>query len=182
MKQILGSEELGKAVRRAEKKLRSLGTPARSFLQGVLCLLLGFLLGRLELPGGISPLGCGFTAACGATPLGTAAAVGVMLGAVSGLGLTDGLRPAASVLLIYSALFLLRDWRLSRRRFFPPLVSAIMTAGGRQGRSYELCMDLLFGEEQQLINYCQQIRDRFGLPPVLLSREQRALKLLRGES
>ncbi len=128
MKQILGSEELGKAVRRAEKKLRSLGTPARSFLQGVLCLLLGFLLGRLELPGGISPLGCGFTAACGATPLGTAAAVGVMLGAVSGLGLTDGLRPAASVLLIYSAIFLLRDWRLSRRRFFPPLVSAIMTA------------------------------------------------------
>ncbi len=58
----------------------------------------------------------------------------------------------------------------------------VMTAGGRQGRSYELCMDLLFGEEQQLINYCQQIRDRFGLPPVLLSREQRALKLLRGES
>ena len=43
-------------------------------------------------------------------------------------------------------------------------------------------MDLLFGEEPQLINYCQQIRERFELPPVMLSREQKALKLLAGES
>ncbi len=50
-----------------------------------------------------------------------------MLGAVSGLGLGDGLRPAAAVLLTYSALFLLRDWKLSRRSFFAPLAAALMT-------------------------------------------------------
>ena len=59
---------------------------------------------------------------------------------------------------------------------------SVMLAGGRRGYGYELIMDLLFGEEQQLINYCQQIRERFGLPPVLLSREMKAQKLLAGEA
>lgn len=57
--------------------------------------------------------------------------------------------------------------------------SAEMLAGGRSDRSYELSMDLLFGEEGQLINYCRELGDRFGLPPILLSREQRAQRLLR---
>ena len=57
---------------------------------------------------------------------------------------------------------------------------SVMLAGGKQGRSYELIMDLLFGEEEQLVNYCQQIRERFGLPPVLLSREMKAQRLLAG--
>ena len=127
MKQILGSERLEKAVRSAEKTLRSLEAPAKRFLRGVLCLAFGFLLGRLRLPGGVSPLGAAFTAACGANPWGAAAAAGVMLGAVSGLGLIDGLRPAASVLLVYAALFLLREWRLCRRGFFAPLTAALMT-------------------------------------------------------
>ena len=65
-----------------------------------------------------------------------------------------------------------------RTRLCMAFDSMVMTAGGREERSYELVMDLLFGEERQLVNYCQQIRDRFGLPPVLLSREQRALRLM----
>ena len=69
-----------------------------------------------------------------------------------------------------------------RTRICMSFDSSVMTAGGREGRSYELTMDLLFGEEQQLINYCQQIRERFELPPVMLSREKKALKLLAGES
>ncbi len=68
-----------------------------------------------------------------------------------------------------------------RTRICMTFDSSVMTAGGREGRSYELVMDLLFGEERQLINYCQQIRDRFDLPPVLLSREQRAQRLMAGE-
>lgn len=127
MKHIPVTEHLGSAARRAAKKIGNLDEPGKKALRGVLCLALGFLLGQLELPGGISPLGGAFTAACGALPWGAAAAAGVMLGAVSGLGLTAGLRPAASVLLIYSALFLLRDWKLSRRRFFAPLAAALMT-------------------------------------------------------
>ena len=127
MKQLPGSEKMEQAARAAAKKLRGLDAPAKKALRGVGCLALGFLLGRLKLPGGVSPLGSAFTAACGASPWGAAAAAGVMLGAVSGLGLTAGLRPAASVLLVYAALFLLRDWKLSRRSFFAPLAAALMT-------------------------------------------------------
>ena len=127
MKQLPGSERLERAARTAAKKLRDLGAPAKKALRGLGCLALGFLLGRLKLPGGVSPLGSAFTAACGASTWGAAAAAGVMLGAVSGLGLTAGLRPAASVLLVYSALFLLRDWKLSRRSFFAPMAASLMT-------------------------------------------------------
>ena len=127
MKTILGSERMETWGRRAVKKLRSLDKPAGDVLRSVLCLAFGFLLGRLRLPGGISPLGSAFTAACGALPWGAAAAAGAMLGAVSALGVGDGLRPAAAVLLTYSALFLLRDWKLSRRSFFAPLAAALMT-------------------------------------------------------
>ncbi len=128
MKRIPGSEKLEAAARSAAKKLRGMNAAARNVLRGVLCLTVGFLLGRLRLSGGISPLGGGFAAACGAGSLGAAAAAGAMLGAVSGLGLGAGLRPAAAVLLIYSALFLLRDWPLTRRGFFAPLTAAVMTA------------------------------------------------------
>jgi len=65
-----------------------------------------------------------------------------------------------------------------RTRICMSFDSSLMMAGGQEDRIYELSMDLLFGEEQQLINYCQQIQDRFELPPVLISREQRALNLL----
>ena len=128
MKEILGSGKAESIGQQALKKLHSLDGRGKTALKGAACLVFGFLLGRLRLPGGISPLGSGFTAACGASPWGAAAAAGVMLGAVSGLGLTGGLRPAAAVLLVYAALFLLRDWRLTRKRFFPPLTAFVMTA------------------------------------------------------
>jgi hypothetical protein len=67
-----------------------------------------------------------------------------------------------------------------RTRICMSFDSSVIYAGGREGRSYELCMDLLFGEESQLVNYCQQIRERFDLPPVLLSREMKAQRLLAG--
>ena len=65
-----------------------------------------------------------------------------------------------------------------RTRICMSFDDSVIMAGGKEERSFELCMDLLFGEEQQLIIYCQQIRERFGLPPVLLSREMRAQRLL----
>jgi hypothetical protein len=99
VKEILGSGKAESIGQRALKKLHSLDGRGKTALKGAACLVFGFLLGRLRLPGGISPLGSSFTAACGASPWGAAAAAGVMLGAVSGLGLTGGLRPAAAVLL-----------------------------------------------------------------------------------
>ncbi len=65
-----------------------------------------------------------------------------------------------------------------RTRICMSFDDSVIMAGGREERSFELCMDLLFGEEQQLVIYCQQIQERFGLPPVLLSREQKAQRLL----
>ncbi len=53
-----------------------------------------------------------------------------------------------------------------------------ITAGKLEERRFVLSMDLLFGEENQLINYCQQIRERFNLPPVIHSRQQRAMHLI----
>ncbi len=67
-----------------------------------------------------------------------------------------------------------------RTRICMSFDDSVIMAGGKEERSFELCMDLLFGEESQLINYCQQIRERFGLPPVLLSREMKAQRLLAG--
>jgi len=65
-----------------------------------------------------------------------------------------------------------------RTRILMSFDSGVLMAGGREERSYELSMDLLFGEESQLVNYCQQIQEQFGLSPVVLSRQQRAQRLI----
>ncbi len=59
--------------------------------------------------------------------------------------------------------------------------SGEIVAGEKRQPTYDLSMELLYGEEDQLVNYCQQLQEQFGLPPVLLSREQRALRLMNGE-
>ena len=44
---------------------------------------------------------------------------------------------------------------------------------------YYLFFALLFGHERLLLNYCQQVSERFSLAPVRASRQQQALRLLR---
>ncbi len=44
---------------------------------------------------------------------------------------------------------------------------------------YYLYFELLFGEEGLLLNYCEQVSERFSLAPVMVSRQQQALRLLR---
>lgn len=86
----------------------------------------GFLLSRVSLFGVCSPLGSGFTAACGGGFGGAFAAVGSMLGAVS-IGAKAGLRYAAVTLLVYAAAFLFRDIYISRKAWFMPLMCSIMS-------------------------------------------------------
>lgn len=117
----------GRLLRRAREKLEGMNDSLRAVLEAVGRFLFGFLLGRVSLPGGIAPLGGAFVAACGDGGHGAAAAAGVMLGSAAGYGLAGGLRGAASALLIYSALFLLREWKLTARPFFAPLTAAFMT-------------------------------------------------------
>ena len=68
-----------------------------------------------------------------------------------------------------------------RTRISMTFENGLLTVDSREERRFVLSMDLLFGEENQLINYCQQIRERFALPPVILSRHRLAQHLLRQE-
>ena len=45
--------------------------------------------------------------------------------------------------------------------------------------TYYLFFELLFGDVELLLNYCEQVQERFGLSTVQLSREQMALRLMR---
>ena len=112
---------------RLPQKLRDMDERKKSVLRAIGVFLFGFLLGRTELPGRFAPLGPAFAAAWGAGGCGAAAAAGVMLGAVAGFGLAEGMRVAATALLVYAALFLLKDWRFTEKAFFPPLAAAFMT-------------------------------------------------------
>ena len=127
MKKDMRTRFWDRLLGRLPQRLRSLDEGKRSILKGIGVFLFGFLLGRTELPGRCAPLGPAFTAAWGAGGCGAAAAAGVMLGSVAGFGLTEGLKTAAAVLLVYAALFLLRDWSWTERAFFAPLTAAIMT-------------------------------------------------------
>ncbi len=91
-------------------------------------LLGGWLLGRVTFFGGCAPLGPGFTGACGGGAEGAFAAAGAMLGAVSRLGLAEGVRYAAADLLIYAAAVLLRGLAVRRKPWFMPLICLVMSA------------------------------------------------------
>lgn len=54
-----------------------------------------------------------------------------------------------------------------------------LVAGEKRQPVYALYLELLFGDEALLFNYCRQLSDRFQLSPVLLSRHQQALRLMR---
>lgn len=57
-----------------------------------------------------------------------------------------------------------------------------LVAGDRRMPIYNLSMELLFGEERLLVNYCEQICEQFRLQPVNRSRESKALSLMREEN
>jgi triphosphatase len=54
-----------------------------------------------------------------------------------------------------------------------------LIADGKRMPLYELGLELLYGSEDLLLDYCRQLRERFALSPLLLSRHERALRLLR---
>lgn len=128
VKQTMELRRLGEKLRTAAKLDLAPRGRARSALGDFSALAMSFLLGRTGLPGGLMPLGAGFVAACGDRRRKALAAIGLMLGSVTGLGLLHGLRYAAAALLIYATGFLLRGFALSHRSCFAPLSAAVMTA------------------------------------------------------
>jgi inorganic triphosphatase YgiF len=57
--------------------------------------------------------------------------------------------------------------------------SGELVAGEKRGLLYELGLELLYGSEELLLDYCEQLRKKFDLSPVLLAKHERALRLLR---
>ena len=129
MKQTDSMRRLREKLRTAAKKGSAPHGRIRTAAEDLAALLLGFLFGKTELPGGCAPLGMGLLGACGDSERrGALVTVGVMVGSVGSFGLLRGLRYAAAALLIYATLFLLRGLKLARRSGFAPLSAALMTA------------------------------------------------------
>jgi inorganic triphosphatase YgiF len=54
-----------------------------------------------------------------------------------------------------------------------------LRAEGKSEPLYEMGLELLYGGTASLLNFSAQLREYFDLPPTLLTKQQRALRLLR---
>ncbi|MCI8538654.1 MAG: SpoIIE family protein phosphatase [Oscillospiraceae bacterium] len=100
-------------------------------LQGMECgirFLLGAVLSGAQIFESYAPFGLGLVGASGSGAGGFFALCGVCLGYLSTLGLVQGLRYAASAILIYSVAFAFYDVRIYASRWFMPLISALLGA------------------------------------------------------
>ena len=76
--------------------------------------------------------------------------------------------------------------RLSTTLYLPDRTRVSMDFDGgvivveeKRQPAYYLFFELLFGDVSLLLNYCEQVQEKFGLSPVQLSRQQMALRILR---
>lgn len=91
-------------------------------------LLLGAVLAGGQVLGGVSPFGIAFVGACGAGSGGLAGLLGAALGYLLSRGLEDGLRYTAGCVLVFSVSFAFFDLGIYRKRWFMPLVTALLGA------------------------------------------------------
>lgn len=89
---------------------------------------LGLVTGCVRLPEGIAPFGVAMTARCGGGTGGAACLLGAACGYLLSGGVRWCLRYEASLLLVFTAAFLLRGKRIQRRAWFMPCVSAVSMA------------------------------------------------------
>jgi stage II sporulation protein E len=105
----------------------ALDTPILS--RGLSCalwLLLGYLMAGLSIGERCAPFGLGLVGAAGPGAGGVAALVGLCAGAVTGSGLTTGLRYAATAVLVYAVSFAFYDSRWYRSPWFMPLAAGVI--------------------------------------------------------
>ena len=104
---------------------------APALLKGMECairFLLGAVLAGAQIFERYAPFGLGMMGASGAGVEGFFTLCGVCLGYLSTLGLIQGLRYAASAILIYSVAFAFYDVKLYASRWFMPSVAALLGA------------------------------------------------------
>lgn len=90
--------------------------------------LLGFMGGCVTLFAGSAPFGMAMTARAGGGAAGIACMLGAMAGYFVTLGVGQGVRYAAALMLIYTAAFVFRENGVSRRRWFMPLLAGAASA------------------------------------------------------
>ena len=90
--------------------------------------VLGFVTGCVRMPGSGAPFGVAMTARAGGGLGGAACALGAALGYLASGGFSWALRYIASLILTFTASFLLREVPLARRSWFMPSASALILA------------------------------------------------------
>ena len=127
-------------VRLSRRRLAGLAETAIGFL-------LGGVLSGAELFGVYAPFGVAAVAAAGSGLTGFGTLCGACLGYLCLEGLTDGMRYAASAILVYSVAFAFYDMRIYRRGWCMPAIAALLCAATgficRAGMPWRR-MDLLY--------------------------------------
>ena len=54
-----------------------------------------------------------------------------------------------------------------------------LTAGEKSEPFYELGLELLYGKSEDLTAFCEQLMQHFSISPAMLTKQQRALRLIR---
>ena len=91
-------------------------------------LLLGAVLAGAVLFEGCAPFGTAFVGAAGSGLYGGAALVGACFGSMTGLEFSAGLRYSSASILTFAVHFAFYDWKVLRRPWAMPLVTAGLTA------------------------------------------------------
>ncbi len=126
-KRRAGGPRVGQAHARARERVIHSPVLVRS-AECMMRFLLGAVLSAGEIFGGFAPFGVGLAACSGSGLDGLMATLGAGLGYLTLRGFTDGLRYAATCVLVFSVAFAFYDVGLYKKGWFMPLVSAAMTA------------------------------------------------------
>ena len=102
-----------------------------------LSLALGFTMSTARVMGNLGPFGIGLVAA-GSGPGGVLCLIGASLGYIFSGGFDWGIRYVASCMLVYTAGFVLRDFKIVTTAWFMPMATAALTALTSFLNSFEL--------------------------------------------
>ena len=90
-------------------------------------LLLGLVLAMVPLLDGCAPFGVAIVAQAGADASAILCGIGAGLGYLLAFGFETGIRYVAAMVLVLTAAFAFREWKLARSLWFMPLVAACFT-------------------------------------------------------
>lgn len=112
--------------------------PKLGMILGIaLSLIVGFIMSSARVMGACGPFGIGMVAA-GSGPGAVACLIGASLGYILTGGFDWGIRYVASCMLVFTAGFVLRDFKITKTMWFIPMVTAAITAVTSFLNSFEI--------------------------------------------